>query len=97
MRQSIAVRGTPEQGKSEPSQELRDLANRITRWREAAGLRKIDLARALEVEPSMVSKWERAQMQPRIDNIHRIAEACGVSLRIFWGQLPGGGDADESD
>lgn len=75
------------QEESYKSPERLDLAQRIRHWREQSGLRKIDLARALGVEPSMVSKWERASTIPGIENNHRIAEVCGVSMTRFWGPL----------
>ena len=75
------------QEESEKSPEKLDLARRIIHWREHAGLRKIDLARALGVEPSVVSKWERATMTPTTENHHRIAAACGVTMERFWGSM----------
>lgn len=68
---------------------MKDLHIRIRRWREAAGLRQIDLARLLGVSPAAVSLWEAAgKNQPSTRNVERIAKACGVSLRIFFGELP---------
>lgn len=83
----------------EPSPERLDLARRITHWREAAGMRKIDLARELAVEPAMVTKWEQGDRAPTIENQHRIAAACGVSFAVFWSRLPvpGGKSAGETD
>ena len=76
------------QQQSDKSPEKLDLANRIRAWREAAGLRKIELARALSIDPSMVSKWEKADTSPGIENQHRIASACKISITEFWGKLP---------
>lgn len=70
------------------SPERLDLAKRVTAWREHAGLRKIELARALAVEPSVVTKWEKAETAPGPENHYRIAEACGVTMEEFWGALP---------
>lgn len=87
----------PEQAESQKSPEQLDLARRIAAWREAASLRKIDLARALNVEPSMVSKWERAQMQPGLRNLHAIAKACGIAMQEFWGDLPEAKEVEQCD
>lgn len=77
-----------EQEQSYKSPERLDIARRVQHWRERASLRKVDLARALAIDPSMVSKWERAEMAPTPENLARIAEACGVTMSTFWSELP---------
>lgn len=65
------------------------MAVRFAYWRKAAGFhRKIDLARAMEVAPSMVTKWEAATMRPGIEYHHRFCDVCGISMEQFWSELP---------
>lgn len=79
----------PEQEDSQKSPEALDLARRIQYWRQRAGLaRRIDLARAIGVEPSMVTKWETAVNKPTIEHHHKVCEACGISMQMFWSRIP---------
>jgi transcriptional regulator with XRE-family HTH domain len=65
-----------------------DLGTRIRTWRKAAGIRSSQLAKACGVTPSAVSQWEGGETKPSATHLERIAVACGVSLRIFFGELP---------
>lgn len=71
---------------------MSDLPKRIRHWRTQAGMSQGELAKALGVHFSTVSHWERGASPPTAGNIQRVADACGVSMQIFWGQLPGGDD-----
>lgn len=69
---------------------MSDLCERIRRWREAAGLNQTELAKAVGVSPSAVCQWESSKYEtdPSMENLDRIATACGVSLQIFFGKMP---------
>ena len=72
----------------EPDSASLDFAKRITHWRTEAKLSKSELAAIMDVEPSMVSKWERATLRPGLGYHHKFCEAVGVSMQIFWARLP---------
>lgn len=65
------------------------LSTRIRVWRSAAGLSQKQLAERVQVTTNAVSQWETDRARPLHGNLERIIEACGVSPRIFWGDLPG--------
>lgn len=67
---------------------MAQLAQRIRHWRSAAGIKQSALAAAVGVSPSAVTRWEKGYSSPTAGNLQRIAEACGVSMRIFWGDIP---------
>jgi transcriptional regulator with XRE-family HTH domain len=68
--------------------EYLDLDRRIRAWRKAAGLTQRELAALVGVSSMTVCYWETARTQPTPENIERVANACGVSVRIFFGALP---------
>lgn len=72
----------------EISPEAADFAKRIQFWRNQAGIRKVDLARFVGCEPSMVSKWEAGTLRPGLGYQHEIVKACGISMQIFWSKIP---------
>ena len=80
--------GVQLQEDSSKSPEYRDFAKRLSHWRQEAGIKKVDFARMLGVEPPAVSKWEAGQTAPTLENLHKIAKACGITLQIFWGRIP---------
>lgn len=63
--------------------QLQGVASRIAFFRIEAGLTGADLARALDVTPQAVSAWERGIAQPTVANLHRIADAVGVPVRML--------------
>ena len=67
-----------------------DIAKRIRHWRQEAGLKQFELAERIGRSEATVSRWENAEhdVAPVTALVHRIAEACGVSMQIFWGRLP---------
>lgn len=70
---------------------------RIRHWRQVAGLSKTELARACGVSQSAVSQWEDGNYSPpTLKNLAKIAKACGVELRTFFGPIPDVED-EESD
>lgn len=55
---------------------------RLRAAREAASLHQKDLARLADVREYEVYRWEaRYQMQPRIANVQRLAEALGLTVQ----------------
>lgn len=64
------------------------LGQRIARWRAIASLRPTDLARRVGVKPSTVWEWENGDCNPSYDSLEKIARACGVELRTFFGTVP---------
>lgn len=58
----------------------REIARRIAKSRVAAGLSAADLARALGVSAAAVSHWEADGPGPKLSNVRRIAEVCGVTV-----------------
>lgn len=68
---------------------LDEVARRITFYRQKAGLTKSALARACDVTPGAVTKWESASSQPpQWRNLCAIARACDVSIWTLLGPLP---------
>lgn len=61
---------------------LRALGHRIRQARVAADLRQVDLARALGIDPSMVSQWESGSAEPRAGQIAEVARLTGA--RAGW-------------
>lgn len=57
---------------------------RITRVREAAGLSKGALARALGVSPAAVTYWESGRRTPTTAHLVAIVKACGSTPEAFW-------------
>ncbi len=70
-----------------------DLGPRVRRWRRAAGLKSRQLAEACGVTAGAVTQWEKGVTCPTAAHLEQIARTCGVSLRIFFGELP----PDEED
>jgi transcriptional regulator with XRE-family HTH domain len=66
-----------------------DLSERITRWRESRdGLTQAALAQKIGISPSAVAQWELGETSPTTENLRKVADAVGVSLRVFWGRPP---------
>lgn len=64
-----------------------DLGQRMSYWREKAGLSHVDIAQALGVDASAVSHWEANRNAPRLENLEAYATACGIDLRMFWSPI----------
>jgi class 3 adenylate cyclase len=64
---------------------LRDLGQRIRARRERLGLKQHDLARALQVSPQAVSKWERGDNGPDLAILSALARLLGVSADWLLG------------
>jgi transcriptional regulator with XRE-family HTH domain len=67
------------------SQYCEDIAEmRLKRWRQEAGLDGRELALALGVSPSWVSKLERGRGKPKPSLARRIARVLGVPYAELW-------------
>lgn len=55
------------------------LAKRITRARELAGLTQADIARGMTVSRSAASNWEKGIAEPSSNNLRRLADLLSVS------------------
>jgi transcriptional regulator with XRE-family HTH domain len=67
--------------------ERKDVARRIAYWRERAGMRPIELAKASGLSPSQISRYEAALGSPGQVNLGRIVAACGIDRRMFWSPI----------
>lgn len=62
-----------------------------TRWpvwalireaRHRAGITQTELARRVGTSQPAIARYERARAMPDLPTLHRIVEACGLSLRL---------------
>jgi transcriptional regulator with XRE-family HTH domain len=54
----------------------------------AAGLTQAQMAARCGVSNVAVSQWETGASSPGAKRLPMIAKACGVSMRVFFGDLP---------
>lgn len=62
------------------------VSKRIRAQREAKGWTQERLADALGVVPGTISRWERGEVEPTLENARDLADALGVAV----GWLVGG-------
>ena len=62
------------------------VSKRIKAQREARGWTQERLAGAVEVAPGTISRWERGEVEPTLENARDLADALGVTV----GWLVGG-------
>lgn len=62
-------------------------AQRITHFREAAGLRKVDVSRGLGVSRATVTQWEQGTCWPRPYNFTDLCDLFGVTPSQFYGPI----------
>ena len=55
-----------------------------------------EMSKKLHVDRSAVSHWERGRGEPKGSILEKIAAACGVEMRIFWGEIELDSTADEA-
>ena len=80
------ARKTPAPGaRSEADRHVR-LGERIRAERTARGLSLRELARRLEVSPSLVSQIETGKIQPSVRTLYAIVSELGVSMDEVFGQ-----------
>jgi transcriptional regulator with XRE-family HTH domain len=79
------VRKTPASGaRSEADRHVR-LGERLRATRTARGLSLRELARRLEVSPSLVSQIETGKIQPSVRTLYAIVSELGVSMDEIFG------------
>lgn len=61
-----------------------DASWRIRRAREAAGLSRRQLARAVGVSASSVTYWECGDRRPTTAHLVAVVKVCGVTPEWFW-------------
>lgn len=64
---------------------LDDLGNRIRERRKKLDLKQDDIARALQISPQAVSKWERGENAPDLAILGPLARLLGVSVDWLLG------------
>lgn len=65
------------------SAEQRRLCDQLRTAREKAGLRQVDVARALDVSQSFVSKYESGERRLDLIELQQVCEAVGTTLVEF--------------
>jgi transcriptional regulator with XRE-family HTH domain len=63
--------------------ELRTLTELLRTYRERAGLRQVDVAEALGVPQSFVSKYESGERRLDLIELRQVCGALGISLIDF--------------
>lgn len=56
---------------------------RLKELRELRGWTQADLAELSSIDQSKISRWERGQYKPGVDDIFRLADALRVSCEAF--------------
>ncbi|NDK98468.1 helix-turn-helix domain-containing protein [Photorhabdus bodei] len=59
-----------------------ELLEQLTEWREKAGLKKIDVAKRMGINPSAVTRIEKNVTKASWHTLKRYAAACGVELSL---------------
>lgn len=65
-----------------------EIANRLVELRKQKGLSQEELADKLGISRQAVSKWERAEAGPDVDNAIRLSRLYGISLDELFGNKP---------
>lgn len=65
-----------------------EIANRLVELRKRKGLSQEELADKLGISRQAVSKWERAEAGPDVDNAIRLSRLYGVTLDELFGNKP---------
>ena len=76
------------------SEETATFGDRLAGAREAAGLKQVDLAEQLGVQPDSVEAWENDLREPRANRLQMLSGLLGVSLSWL---LTGTGDGPDID
>ena len=66
----------------------KNVSEKITFYRKAAGLTQLELAEKLNYSDKSVSKWERGDGLPDITVLTNMAELFGVSVDDFVSSAP---------
>jgi transcriptional regulator with XRE-family HTH domain len=70
------------------------LARSILAARHAKGMTKREFAKAIGTSKGKISRWERAEVVPRIEMLQRIADVTGIGFQI--GIEPSLGSGEDS-
>ena len=71
---------------------------RLRELMEERGLAGYQVAEALHVDPSAVSKWVSGQVMPRADKLPALADLLHCSIDALYGRVsPGSGPAQDMD
>jgi transcriptional regulator with XRE-family HTH domain len=62
-----------------------DLGVRLRDYRDAASISVRELARRIEVSPSLISQVEHGKVTPSVETLYRIANELGLSVGDFFG------------
>ena len=62
---------------------VKEMAERFSAARDAAGLEKADLARLAEVDPSALSRLEKATRVPGVDILVRACRKLGITVEFL--------------
>lgn len=62
-----------------------DLGVRLRDYRDAASISVRELARRIEVSPSLISQVEHGKVTPSVETLYRIASELGLSVGDFFG------------
>lgn len=57
--------------------------NRLRELRENAGYSQCSLAARLGLTPPTINRWERGRACPRLQNLKKLADLYGVSVRTI--------------
>jgi transcriptional regulator with XRE-family HTH domain len=66
----------------------KDLGDRIQAARKAAGLSRKELSFATGASEHNIYRWEGGLHRAEADNLHLIAQACGVTVESLLGDAP---------
>ena len=58
---------------------------RVRHWRELRGVRQQDLAELAEIEVTRLCKIELGHLDPRAEEIERVAAALDMTMPEFYG------------
>lgn len=64
----------------------------IAAARAAADMTQMELARAVDAQPTDISRWERGKVQPRLETLTRLAETLSRDLAWFFTEHKPDGD-----
>lgn len=69
--------------------------NALKRFREQKHMSQKQLADALGVQPTTISRYERGARQISVDKAKRIAEFLGVEWTLLYNDIDNGSDTEK--
>src|SRR5690625_4893397 len=61
-----------------------NIGQRVQYYRELAGLKKVDLAKKVGLDPSQITKIENNSSKPSLETLYKICQVFDVSLAEFF-------------